>query len=349
MESRKFNGLDKGLYAGWSGGELLGTCLRFVVCLTVLVVSQNTPGAEQTGGEVAVDLKPNVVRITTTMADSSTGPGGFGFIVGEKNRYLYIVTAKHVVVGENLDNLIDQRHVRFFGQTQEKPARAEYLGAAPPWDLALLKVAKPRDLVWQPQSMAPEGTSQRDTRVWYIGVGADWRVPTDAGAGTINRPLGEGKIDIDMPGVRVGTSGAPLITRDGIAGMVLITGEGKVAEALSIDAIKSAFDKHNRWEAYPWSLRSFPPCHGRPAGLVHWWPGDGNANDTVGDNHGKAEGSVSYVPGKVGKAFAFDGMDSYVASSAVMDRSGNKSRTARQLGISRSTLREKMKLYGIAG
>ena len=44
-----------------------------------------------------------------------------------------------------------------------------------------------------------------------------------------------------------------------------------------------------------------------PAGLVSWWPGDGNANDIVGDNHGTLENGATFATGKVNQAFSFDG------------------------------------------
>jgi hypothetical protein len=53
-----------------------------------------------------------------------------------------------------------------------------------------------------------------------------------------------------------------------------------------------------------------------PAGLVDWWTGDGynptTAADIVGTHPGTLIGGVSYLPGKVGNAFAFNGTTSYV-------------------------------------
>ena len=43
-----------------------------------------------------------------------------------------------------------------------------------------------------------------------------------------------------------------------------------------------------------------------PAGMVSWWPGDGNANDIVGGNHGELMGGATFAPGMVGQAFSFD-------------------------------------------
>ena len=51
-------------------------------------------------------------------------------------------------------------------------------------------------------------------------------------------------------------------------------------------------------------------CTPPPAGLVSWWPGEGNANDVVGGNNGAWAGTGSlntYAPGMVSQAFVFDG------------------------------------------
>ena len=45
---------------------------------------------------------------------------------------------------------------------------------------------------------------------------------------------------------------------------------------------------------------------GRPVdGLVAWWPGDGNANDIVGGNHGTLSGGATFTGGMVGQSFSF--------------------------------------------
>lgn len=52
-------------------------------------------------------------------------------------------------------------------------------------------------------------------------------------------------------------------------------------------------------------------CVAPPSGLVSWWPGEGNANDVKGTNQGTSHGAT-FVPGEVGSAFGFNGVDSYV-------------------------------------
>lgn len=52
-----------------------------------------------------------------------------------------------------------------------------------------------------------------------------------------------------------------------------------------------------------------------PGGLIGWWTGDGDALDSLGQNNGRIHGNVTYVPGRVGQAFHFDGDKSYLKVS----------------------------------
>jgi len=55
-----------------------------------------------------------------------------------------------------------------------------------------------------------------------------------------------------------------------------------------------------------------PICTPAPAGLVGWWPGEGNANDIIGTNNAMLVGGASFASGKVGQGFRLDGINSYV-------------------------------------
>jgi hypothetical protein len=50
-------------------------------------------------------------------------------------------------------------------------------------------------------------------------------------------------------------------------------------------------------------------CTTPPTGMVSWWPGDGNANDVQGSNHGTLS---TFAAGKVGQAFRLDGVNDNV-------------------------------------
>jgi hypothetical protein len=54
-------------------------------------------------------------------------------------------------------------------------------------------------------------------------------------------------------------------------------------------------------------------CVEPPSGLVSWWPGDGDADDIVGDNHGTLQNGATFANGVVGQAFSFDGVDDFVS------------------------------------
>ena len=54
-------------------------------------------------------------------------------------------------------------------------------------------------------------------------------------------------------------------------------------------------------------------CTTAPAGLVGWWPGEGNANDVIGTNNGTLSSSgVTFAGAEVGHGFRFDGTNGYV-------------------------------------
>jgi Concanavalin A-like lectin/glucanases superfamily len=53
-------------------------------------------------------------------------------------------------------------------------------------------------------------------------------------------------------------------------------------------------------------------CVQRPAGLVSWWPGEGNADDIQDSNPGVLNGGVTFAAGKVGEAFSFNGVNQFV-------------------------------------
>ena len=53
-------------------------------------------------------------------------------------------------------------------------------------------------------------------------------------------------------------------------------------------------------------------CVPRPYGLLCWWAAEGDANDRIQGVNGIMRGNATFAPGKVGQAFAFDGVNSFV-------------------------------------
>ena len=69
-------------------------------------------------------------------------------------------------------------------------------------------------------------------------------------------------------------------------------------------------------------------CVVPPSGLVSLWKGEGNADDSGGNNNGILEGGATFAPGKVGQAFTLDGVDDYVRIPASTGLpSGSSART----------------------
>ncbi|MHB8519340.1 MAG: LamG-like jellyroll fold domain-containing protein [Limisphaerales bacterium] len=58
-----------------------------------------------------------------------------------------------------------------------------------------------------------------------------------------------------------------------------------------------------------------PACVLPPAGLIGWWPGDGNADDIIGGHNGTLLTNTTFVAGEVGQAFHLDGFSAGVVVS----------------------------------
>src|ERR1044071_10081016 len=48
-------------------------------------------------------------------------------------------------------------------------------------------------------------------------------------------------------------------------------------------------------------------CTAPPSGIVGWWKGDGNGNDSVGTNNAAVPSGVTYVPAEVSLGFSLNG------------------------------------------
>src|SRR5437773_7138412 len=59
-------------------------------------------------------------------------------------------------------------------------------------------------------------------------------------------------------------------------------------------------------------LADFPVCIAKPAGLVSWWRGEGDATDSMGTNNGVLLGNVAFTKGMVGQAFLLNGNGAYI-------------------------------------
>ena len=173
------------------------------------------------------NLKPNVVAITVSFADGSEEKG-FGFITGEKDGQLYVVTAGHVVHGKQIKSP-QKILLRFYTSLRQYPAEEESWFESD--DLSLLTLPKPVGIQWKRQyaHFAP----QTYQHVRFIGQNQDWLSP---GSGEITR-LDNRLIRFSIYTIEPGTSGAPLLNEKGIIGLIL-EDERIASYALSLTRIK---------------------------------------------------------------------------------------------------------------
>jgi hypothetical protein len=61
---------------------------------------------------------------------------------------------------------------------------------------------------------------------------------------------------------------------------------------------------------------SVSDCVPAPAGLVAWWPAEGNASDVIGGVSGSIIGTLDFADGMVGQSFVFDHSTSYISMPA---------------------------------
>jgi sulfatase modifying factor 1 len=200
------------------------------------------PSANLSGHEIARTLQPNVVRIE---AGSPEKRNGFGFVVSQDSGHLYIVTADHVVSGKEPDD-IDTKPSVFLFQDPGKRYEGDVKITSLRDDLALLSIERPPTFTWNNNVQSP-GPAKPGIQVWFIGKGGDWEVPILPGVVNRSSPT----IRIERLGVRVGTSGAPLISQDGILGMIVKDETfNEFSEATPLSDIQRMVEQ---WH-YPWQL-----------------------------------------------------------------------------------------------
>lgn len=195
----------------------------------------------------------NVIQLTVVLNDD-TIEHGFGFVIGEQDNTLYVVTANHVVRSDSPDTNAETISARFYvDRGKSYPATLLELSYED-IDLALLEVVKPSETYqWETDYFFPN--PGQNTKVWFIGRNQEWWIPSDSIAGTINKPPSNIRIQfpVDIVSVEPGTSGAPLISQEGIVGMIVEDRSTEVS-TLSISAIKNIVT--TEW-GYPWGLQEF--------------------------------------------------------------------------------------------
>lgn len=217
--------------------------------------------AQSAGYELAQKLIPNVVLIRAKR-DGKTEDGGFGFIVGERDGLLYIVTANHVVRGSGSPGEADPSPTVLFSLFQGSPYRGKLLQrSSSSADLAVISVesAQLARVVWTRESLSAAHTIDQ-TPVWFVGREQKWFIPTSPGTVSSITEVKRNEYSgptIVVQGLQItgGTSGAPLLSVDGIIGMIVSDSSTQEVEAIPIERIEILMKE---W-MFPWDVMFIPP------------------------------------------------------------------------------------------
>jgi hypothetical protein len=189
-----------------------------------------TQSLADTIDEFSAKIASNVVKIKAQFADYREMLG-FGFILVEQNKILYIVTARHVVIHAESGRATDIK-ISLYGR--EGVESAELVRFNDRYDIALLKISKPSGYRWVSGRLSSNVV--RNDKVWFIGREWSWNNITERLAGTVSKVTGF-DISVDMSVVTPGDSGGPLITSNNIIGMIYEDSGHKVY-AIRIDFIQ---------------------------------------------------------------------------------------------------------------
>lgn len=206
----------------------------------------------QASGEdsMPMALRPNVVKITATLGQGIAPRTGFGFIVGQQQNQLVVVTANHVVRGDEPDAEDKAPLITFFlDQGSQARGRLETVGLPTGHgDLAVILVQNPGSATFVRDAIDTT-RPERGLRVWIVGRGGSWDIPVSPGVVAGTDPFNQ-SIQVENLAARVGSSGGPLVSSKGIVGMV-VNDDGLYTEATPISAIRTQVSE--KWH-YIWQL-----------------------------------------------------------------------------------------------
>lgn len=219
---------------GYQAYTLLFTrFLRGICCLAPLVLS-NTVQAQFSDDDFA-PIFPYMVKISSVQRFGADKLG-FGVIMLEKDGFLYIATPGHIVIDREQPNEPPYETISATLHNADRPIKAELLQKHHSFDLALLRIPKPPWFTWHsniPPVVAGEGDA-----VGLLGFEWGWRLKPERGQRHYRvAAIEEEFIYIDTT-VEVNMSGGLVVTRNGIAGMILKSShDTNRAIALNLDYI----------------------------------------------------------------------------------------------------------------
>ena len=236
-------------------GSARGRLLRLLALFFSFLYLFSPPLQAQQGSpalkNLVEKLKKNVIRITAVFPDGQERYG-FGFVTGEKDGKLYLVTAGHVVhreVGENTKSIQDTKsiQVEIFNKPGSFIAKEAQWFESPDDDLSLLVMDAVPGYQWEKNCLGKDPQEYDEVR--FIGRATEWVSPN---VGEVRSPKDPNHVEFTINTVAPGTSGAPLVGKNGIIGMVTRDSDNP-SVALSISRIRALIGGAN----YPFSASYF--------------------------------------------------------------------------------------------
>src|SRR5262249_32286410 len=141
--------------------------------------------------------------------------------VGQQGNQLVVVTADHVVRG---DNPGEEDRAPLFTFFENQGSRIKGKLQTVRWpkesgDLAVILVQKPGFVSFVTEAIDPKPAA-RGLPVWLVGRAGEWDIPVSPGVvASVN--LYSNQIKVERLDARVGSSGGPLISPNGIVGMIV--------------------------------------------------------------------------------------------------------------------------------
>jgi Trypsin-like peptidase domain/VHL beta domain len=215
-----------------------------------ICVSENAKAQDTDEDAKAITLRPNVVKITATISRDVGPQTGFGFIVGQQQNRLIVVTADHVVRGDT-PGAEDKAPLITFFLNQGYQIRGVLEGVGLPkdrGDLAVILVENPGFATFVTDAI-DSTRLKRKLPVWVIGRSGGWNIPVSPGVVAGVDPFTQ-RIQVESLAAGVGSSGGPLISSKGIVGMI-VDDTGLYTEATPISAIQTQVQEN--WH-YNWQL-----------------------------------------------------------------------------------------------
>lgn len=204
----------------------LACICHFLLCMCGIPWLNAQPNLEGS----AQRLRSNVISISVLPSNDATYRNGFGFITGVNKNTVYAVTAAHNIYGnefQSLPNEPKQIEVKFYLGPKVKAVCVKY------WkndDLALLEIQTPTAIKWQPKSLGIKTKIKQE--ITFIGRNQEWQIPAEGYITQIDQYI----INADNSYLEPGSSGAPLLNKMGIIGMI-VRDDVQRCEALSLSRV----------------------------------------------------------------------------------------------------------------